>query len=190
MATEPGTRAELKGPFFKDWGKSLKGVGGWGDRDPFIVNYVGHPMMGAVTGYIYIQNDPRSRVAGFGTEEYWKSRLRAMAWSAAYSTVFEAGPASEASLGNVGKDSGTSGVVDFIVTPLAGTGMIALEDAVDRHVIRRLEATWGNRVFRILVRSVLNPDRSMANMLRWKVPWHRDTRRGVRYPYGTALPRN
>jgi hypothetical protein len=28
---------------------------------------------------------------------------------------------------------------------------------------------------------VLNPDRSMANILRWKRPWYRDTRRGVSY---------
>jgi hypothetical protein len=183
VATEPGTRADLKGPFFSDWGKAVAGVRGWRDGDPFYVNYVGHPMMGAVAGYIYVQNDPRARVASFGTEDYWKSRLRAMAWTATYSTMFEIGPASEASLGNVGMKGGTSGVVDFVVTPLAGTGMIALEDALDRHLIRKLEARWNNRVFRIFVRSLLNPDRSMANLMRFKVPWHRDNRVGVNYPY-------
>lgn len=183
MATEPGTRADLKGPFFADWGRALKGIRGWRDGDPFYVNYVGHPMMGAVSGFIYVQNDPRSRVAPFGTETYWQSRLRAMVWSAAYSTVFEVGPASEASLGNVGLREGTAGAVDFVVTPIAGTGLLVLEDAVDRHVIRKLEAQWDNRVYRIFVRSLLNPDRSMANLLRFKVPWHRDNRMGVNYPY-------
>jgi hypothetical protein len=183
FGTEPGSREELKGPFFRDWGSSLKGIKGWGDSDTALVNYVGHPMMGAVTGYIQIQNDPRGRVVPFGTDEYWKSRLRAMAWAAVYSTQWEIGPVSEANLGNVGKADGTAGAVDFVVTPLAGFGMIALEDAVDTHVVRRLESKWENRAWRIIVRSVLNPDRSMANMLRWKVPWHRDSRPGVRHPY-------
>jgi hypothetical protein len=183
FATERGTRGNLKGPFFRDFGRSLKGVRGWGDLDPFIVNYVGHPMMGAVSGFIYVQNDPRGRVAPFGTDEYWRSRLRAMAWSAVYSTMFEAGPVSEASLGNVGLKDGTNGAVDFVVTPLAGTGLMALEDAVDRHLIRWLESKWGNKWYRMLVRSFLNPDRAMANMMRFKVPWHRDNRVGVQYPY-------
>jgi hypothetical protein len=186
FATETGTRANLKGPFFRDFGKSLKGIRGWGDSDPFIVNYVGHPMMGAVSGFIYVQNDPRGRVAPFGTEQYWRSRLRAMVWSAAYSTWFEIGPVSEASLGNVGLKDGTSGAVDFVVTPLAGTGLMALEDAVDRHLITWLETKWNNRWYRMLVRSFLNPDRSMANMMRLKVPWHRDSRMGVGYSYGNS----
>lgn len=180
LATEPGTREALKGPFFRDWLRSVKRTSGWGDGDPFIVNYVGHPMMGAVTGYIQIQNDPPGRSAQFGrSEEYWKSRMRALAWSLAYDVQFELGPASEASLGNVGLQPGTSGVVDLVVTPLAGLAVIALEDALDRHVIRRLEAKSDNRVWKLLVRSVLNPDRSFANMLRFRVPWHRDGRPGV-----------
>jgi hypothetical protein len=183
FATEPGSREELKGPFFRDWGRSMKGIRGWGDGDTALVNYVGHPMMGAVTGYVYIQNDPRSRVVPFGTDEYWKSRLRAMAFSTVYSTQWEIGPVSEANLGNVGKAAGTSGAVDFVVTPLAGFGMIALEDAVDLHIVRRLESKWSNRPFRIMVRSLLNPDRAMANLLRFKVPWHRDNRPGVSHQY-------
>jgi hypothetical protein len=137
-------------------------------------------MMGAVSGYIQIQNDLSGRTALFGrSAEYWKSRCRALAWSATYSAQFELGPASEASLGNMGLQPGSSGVVDLVVTPLAGLGVIALEDALDRHVIRRLEAKSDNPVWKLLVRSVLNPDRSFANMLRFKVPWHRDGRAGV-----------
>jgi hypothetical protein len=180
FATEPGSRAELKGPFFRDWGRSIKGLSGWGDGDPFIVNYVGHPMMGAVTGYIAVQNDYRGRTAQFGRSgDYWKSRLRAAAWSAAYSTQFELGPVSEVSLGNVGKVPGTLGMVDLVVTPTAGFGLMVLEDAVDRYVIARLENVTGNLAWRIVVRSLLNPDRAMANLVRGKPPWHRDFRPGI-----------
>src|SRR3954468_7122876 len=102
LATEDATRGELKGPFFNDWFKSVRSIKGWDDGDPFLVNYVGHPMMGAVTGFIQLQNDPQYKRSTFGrNSQYWKSRLRALAFSAAYSTQFELGPVSEASIGNV-----------------------------------------------------------------------------------------
>src|SRR5687767_2838504 len=47
MMTEPGSRAELRGPFFKDYALSVRGYGSWKDGDSQFVNYVGHPMMGA-----------------------------------------------------------------------------------------------------------------------------------------------
>ena len=33
-------------------------MSGWNDGNPVITNYVGHPMMGAITGFVQIQNDP------------------------------------------------------------------------------------------------------------------------------------
>jgi hypothetical protein len=56
--------------------------------------------------------------------------------------------------------------------------MIA-EDSMDQYVIKRIEARAHNPYVRLLVRSGLNPTRSMANMLAARVPWHRDTRPGV-----------
>ena len=50
LTTESGTRADLKGPFFKDYFKALKSLRGWNDGDPFLVNYIGHPMQGSVLG--------------------------------------------------------------------------------------------------------------------------------------------
>ncbi|MFB3826970.1 MAG: hypothetical protein ACE15B_09380 [Bryobacteraceae bacterium] len=183
FATEEGTRADMKGPFFRDWFRSVKGVSGWGDGDPFIVNYVGHPMMGAVTGLIQVQNDARGRVATFGaSREYFKSRLRAFGWAALYSAQFELGPVSEASLGNVGLRPETSGFVDLVTTPTAGIGLLAAEDAVDRYLIVPLERKSRNVVWRMVVRSVLNPDRAFANALRFKPPWHRDNRAGILKP--------
>jgi hypothetical protein len=55
---------------------------------------------------------------------------------------------------------------------LAGVGLITLEDVLDRYVVRKVEARTGNRVMRLLVRSVLNPD---------QYPWHRDNRPGVSF---------
>jgi hypothetical protein len=183
LATEEGTRAELKGPFFGDWFRSVRSIKGWDDGDPFLVNYVGHPMMGAVSGFIAVQNDPAYRRSTFGrNHSYWKSRLRALAFSAAYSTQFELGPVSEASIGNVQLHPPETGMCDLVVTPTVGLGWQVAEDALDRLVVQRIEnatdATW----IRIVSRGFLNPARSFANMLRWKVPWYRDDRGGVRTP--------
>jgi hypothetical protein len=153
FATEAGTRAGLRGPFFPDWGESIRGYCGWKDGDPPIVNCVGHPLMGAVTGYIQAHNDPAGRGRQFGWNRgYWKSRMKATAWSTAYSLQFEFGPVSESSLDNVGQQ---------------------------RYIVGPLEDRTGNRVFKMLLRTALNPSRTFANALRLHVPWYRDTRGGV-----------
>ena len=103
LGTQPGTRNALKGEFFDDWFTSVTATHGWGDADDFLTNYIGHPMKGSVTGHIFTQNDPRGRSREFSWESgYWSSRLKGTAWSALYSTQFELGPISEASIGNVG----------------------------------------------------------------------------------------
>src|SRR5262249_36407961 len=56
-ATEEQTRQNLSGPFFQGYVNSVGSLHGWSDGDPFIVNYVGHPMQGAVSGYIWTHND-------------------------------------------------------------------------------------------------------------------------------------
>ena len=178
---QPTTRDCLTGKFFDDWFKSVKGTHGWGDGDNFLTNYIGHPMEGSVTNYIFAQNDPRGRNHSFGwNSPYWKSRMKATAWSAFYSTQFEIGPISEASLGNVGQPGvSDAGWVDLIVTPLAGLGWQVGEDALDKYIVMRIESWTGNRLVLTLTRGFLNPTRSFANMMRLKVPWHRDTRPGI-----------
>ncbi|MDP9264429.1 MAG: DUF3943 domain-containing protein [Acidobacteriota bacterium] len=185
--TQLYTRKRLAGPFFQGWFDSVNGVSGWGDQDAFSTNYIGHPMQGAAAGYIQIQNDPKGMKQEFGrSPEYWKSRMKATAWSAAYSVQFELGPFSEATIGNVGQKKGTGGAVDLVVTPVVGLGWMVTEDALDKYVIRRLEQRSRNRKWKALARSVLNPTRSFANMMRRKPPWHRDTRGGV--AVGEAAP--
>jgi hypothetical protein len=99
-----------------------------------------------------------------------------MGWAALYSTQFEIGPISEATIGHVGKEEGTAGYSDLVVTPLGGLGMLVLEDAVDRFVISRLEPGGTSLGWQRFLRVTLNPQRSLANLLRFKRPWHRDTR--------------
>jgi hypothetical protein len=193
---EPSTRKQLPGKFWKDYTDSVLGLDGWRDGDPFYVNYVGHPMQGAVTGYIQIQNDPKGKSLEFNDPGYWQSRTKAMLWNAAYSVQFEIGPISEASLGNVGKAidprTGRTGAaaVDLVVTPTAGTAWLIGEDMLDRYVVRKLESTTGNRFLKSLYRGLLNPDRAMANMLAGKVPWHRDTRGAIWHRRVAVVPEN
>lgn len=175
--TQGKTRRELGGPFFADWGRSIRGIRSWRDGDGMFTNYVAHPMQGGVAGYIQIHNDPRGRYLEFGkSPEYWKSRLRATAWSAAYSTNFELGMFSESSFGNVGMRRGTAGYVDLVMTPAGGMGMLVAEDWLDRHVVKKLEARTTSAGKRRIFRVLFNPTRGVANVLAGRAPWHRDTR--------------
>lgn len=180
VATEGQTREQLGGKFWPGYFRAAGNLHGWSDGDPFLVNYVGHPIQGAVSGFIWIQNDPRYRNAEFGDgRRYWKSRLRAAAFSFAYSEQFEIGPLSEASIGRVQGIYPQQGLVDHVITPVVGTGWLVAEDAIDRHVIRKLEGRYQSPWLRGALRTGLNPARTMANVLRMKVPWYRDTREGI-----------
>jgi hypothetical protein len=175
--TQAKTSREFQGRFLKDYWTCIKSIKGWGDGDGVFTNYVAHPMQGGVAGFIQIQNDP-----GGATRElsrsgaYWRSRFKALAWSAAYSTQFEIGPISEATIGHVGKRPGTAGYTDLVMTPVGGLGMIVLEDALDSLVLKRLEMNGARPNVQRVLRMALNPQRSLANLLRLKRPWHRDSR--------------
>ncbi|MDX1980606.1 MAG: hypothetical protein SFV51_10080 [Bryobacteraceae bacterium] len=180
LATEPGTREGTRGSYFKGYLRSLRNLHGWADGDPFYVNFIGHPMQGAVSGNLWLQNDPRYRRYEIGKDpRYWKGRVRALTYSFAYSTQFEIGPLSEASIGQIQSHYPQVGFVDHVVTPVIGTGWQIGEDWIDRFVIRRIEDRVSNAYVRMFVRGGLNPARSMANLMAGKPPWHRYTRSGV-----------
>lgn len=180
LATEPGTRAGMKGRFFQGWMEAATNLNGWSDGDAFYVNYVGHTLQGASTGYLWAQNDRDFLDVEFGRDSrYWKSRLRAATFATAYSAQFELGPFSEASIGKIQARYPQQGMVDTVVTPVVGTGWMIAEDAVDKYFIKWFERKVGNPYLRLIVRGGLNPARSWANAMRWKVPWARDTRPGV-----------
>ena len=179
-ATEEGTRNGFSNPFFRGYLNSVGNLHGWSDGDPFYVNYVGHPMQGAVSGYLWTQNDGGYRDIQFGrNRRYWKGKLRGAAYSYVYSVLFEIGPISEASIGNIQAYYPEQGFVDHVVTPVIGLAWSITEDALDQYFIRYLESRTSNTWARLLVRGGLNPARSMANILAFRVPWHRDNRPGV-----------
>jgi hypothetical protein len=174
------TQRELGGPFFKDWFASVRGLHGWKDGGRQFTNYVAHPMYGAMTGFIFVQNDSSAKRQEFGLSgDYWKSRLKAAAWTAAVSTQFELGPVSQASLGNVGAghhEANKMGVVDLVLTPSLGLVWMVLEDALDRHFLQRIEArTSSVNTVRIL-RLMFNPMHGAANLLRFRMLWYKDYR--------------
>ena len=177
---DPPTRHALTGPFWKDYVSSLRSLKTWDDNNPAYINYLGHPMQGAVTGLIQIQNDPKGKSLLFNSSRaYWYSRLKALGWSAGYSAFFELGfPISEAAVGNLGtKNSATSpkmGYVDLVITPTLGIAWVIAEDAVDRYLVRFIERKTQSQTWRAIFRSVLNPMRTTANVMRFKYPWYRD----------------
>lgn len=174
------TQRELGGPFIRDWGRSIKALRGWEDGDNFVINYVGHPLQGGVTGRIFISNSDRARQQEFGkSKEYWKSRFKAMLWSTIWSTQFEMGPLSEATLGNVGirKKNGYSEMayVDLVITPTVGTGVVIGEDAIDKYLLKNwLERKSGKLSTKIkILRSILTPTTAFTNLMNGKAPWKR-----------------
>jgi len=180
-ATEQGTRDAFSNRFFQGYLNSVGNLHGWNDGDPFYVNYVGHPMQGAVSGDIWTHSDRAYRDIEFGqNRRYWKGKLRGAAYSYIYSVIFEIGPLSEASLGNIQALYPQQGFVDHVVTPAIGLGWSVTEDMLDQYLIRFVESRTGNPYIRLLLRGGLNPARSMANVMSLQYPWHRDNRPGVR----------
>ena len=178
-ATEEGSRHSHL-PLVAGYADSVTNLHGWADGDPFYVNYVGHPMQGAVSGFIWIQNDLRYRDVVIGKDpHYWKGRLRAAAFSFVYSELTEIGPVSEASIGATQAFYPQQGFVDHVVTPSIGLVWIMAEDTVDKYIVTAIERRVSNPYIKALLRGGLNPSRSLANVFAGKVPWNRYTRPGV-----------
>ena len=177
--TEAGTRDALNGPWLDDYVQSVAELRGWSDSDRFMAPYVGHPIQGSVFGFILRRNDPKYRTVQWGDgRDYYISLLRSMAYSAAWHTEWKIGPASEASIGNVMLHA-SPGFITLVDTPTLGALTMIAEDVADRYVIIGLENRTANRALIMLARSFLNPGRSFANMMAFKVPWERDTRIGI-----------
>lgn len=174
IAFQEKTRRELGGSFWQDYRRSVKWPKTWGDGDGWLVNYVGHPIHGAASGYVWLDHEDGAHDPAIGfSREYWSSRGRAAAWAMGYSLQFEFGPLSEASIGNVGLNERTTGWVDHVVTPVGALGFIVAEDALDRYLIVRIERWTSNRVLRAIARAALNPSRTLSNTAQGRLPWFR-----------------
>ena len=186
----------LNKPYWSDYFASLGqfNMRRWNDGDSFPVNYIGHPLEGAISGYIEVQNDPRGRDLEFSSDRhYWNSRFRALLWSTAYSTQAEIGPLGEAAVFNEGgftypigchhhdpvceataKYTNNTGWVDFIITPVVGTLLLIGEDAIDHYITDPLVEHHHHELGYEYIRAVANPPRSLANILRGHMPYYRD----------------
>ncbi|MCU1299587.1 MAG: hypothetical protein JWO91_3865 [Acidobacteriaceae bacterium] len=183
--------------YWRDYKQSLSTWvhAGWNDGDPALYSYVGHPIQGALTSYIQIQNDPKGERLEFSnTREYWRSRIKATLWNAVYSTQWNIGPLSELTFEKYGtrarppwNQNGTwpctakhcftgVGQVDLVTTPVGGLGWLLAEDLLDKHIARRVERSTRNRFLIDVTRCALNPIRGGANILHGKRPWYRDSR--------------
>ena len=176
VAFQEKTRAELGGKFWPDYKDSVRMPRQWGDSDAGWINYLGHPIHGAGAGYIWLDHDPSALRDISMTRRYWTSRMRAMAFSAAYSLQFEIGPLSEASIGNVGMRPETTGWVDYVITPVGALALIVAEDALDQYAVKWVEERVGNRYLRMLVRLAANPGRTLSNSASGRPPWAREGR--------------
>jgi hypothetical protein len=187
IAMDHDTRDALEhGSFWGDYVTCVKNYRWWRwkDDDPFFVDYIGHPMMGAVTSSIYEQNDPKQRALMYeNTRRYWMGRLRAMAYSAAYSAQWKVGPLSEASIGNSGlfyytraRDgvwTNETGMQDFFITPIGGLAWNVGEDALDRFVLKRIRHATRNK-WLLFTSSLMTPGKSAANVTRFRATYYRD----------------
>lgn len=184
----------VTGPYWHDYAVSLQhwDMTRWSDGDDFVVDDIGHPMQGAVSAYIEIQNSPSARRLQFSnTRVYWKSRFMALLWATAFSTQQKIGPLGEAAIGNDGGYTypvtcgelcddphalylNNTGWTDFIMTPAGGIVWVVGEDLLDKYVSDRVAANHPYSVFPKILRGAINPTRTMANALRGKTPWYRD----------------
>lgn len=182
------------GPYWTDYVDSLQhwDMTRWSDGDDFLVDDIGHPMQGAVSAFIEIQNSPTARALQFSnTKAYWKSRFIALLWATAYSTQQKVGPLGEAAVGNDGgytyglncgepcrnpnaKYLNNTGWTDLIMTPAGGTVWAIGEDLIDLYFTGPIREDHPDRLFPKILRGALNPTRTMANGLRGKNPWYRD----------------
>jgi hypothetical protein len=117
--------------------------------------------------------------------------MRSLAFSTLYNIAWSAGPYGEAGMGNVDLHA-PPGLVDIVSSEMLGTGWMIGEDVIDRYLIKRIENKYHNPVIRAFARGGLNPIRSYSNLLRFKTPWHRDSRPGVReyFPEGYYTPKD
>jgi len=211
LATDPYLRYLVaEGPYWRNYEISLHhwDMTRWSDGDDFLVDDIGHPMEGAVAGFIEIQNSPTARMLRISSSsDYWKSRFVAMLWATVYSTQQKIGLLGEAAIGNDGgytyavgcgdnctgpnhKYLNNTGWTDFIMTPVGGTVWVIGEDAIDRFISDRVQNALPNRLFPKILRGSLNPTRTFANAMRWRNPWYRDFQHPDAPPRGIEFIRD
>src|SRR5260370_2765839 len=110
-------------------------------------------------------------------------RLKATAYSAAYSAQWKIGPFSEASVGNTGINyyirtrdgvyTNETGMQDFFITPIGGLAWNVGEDAIDRFILSRVRRRTRNK-WLLLPSALSTPGKNAANISRFRAPYYRN----------------
>jgi hypothetical protein len=157
----------------------------WRDDDDFGVDYLGHGLQGGVVASLFEQNDPHGRgLVYVNNGNYWRSRLKGMAWIAVYEVQWKLGPAGEASVGSAGlntyytprvkgRTTNETGFQDLVDTPIVGFWWNVGEDAIDRFVMPHIWRHTHNKLI-LSAAFVLTPCKGAANILRYKPLYYRD----------------
>jgi hypothetical protein len=188
IALDEETRHDLvTNPYWSTYVKCVKQFryDQWRDDDDFTVDYIAHGLQGAIASSIFEQNTPTGRgLVYVNNGNYWRSRLKGMAWSALYEAQWKIGPASEASIGNSGlntyftprvkgRSTNETGFQDFVDTPVIGFWWNVGEDALDRFLMPHIWSRTHNK-WVLTAASVMTPAKAAANILRYKPPYYRD----------------
>jgi hypothetical protein len=192
---ESKTRKQLGGSFFSDWFSTVSAYrfDNWDDGGKHITSYVFHPAMGATAEAIFWQNNDNVRFSeqDFHSAAYRKALVQAFAFATVDAVLWKLGPLSESSVGNVGlpvhwweRDCralhlpcvARTGVSDMVMNEVGGTAMTIGFQWLDKHVQKRIERRVHSRAWIGVTRMVTNPPQVMANIVRFRVPWFRDTR--------------
>jgi hypothetical protein len=182
--------------YWRDYKQSLERWWevGWSAGENPMYNYVGHPIQGAITEYIFFQNDPKSRYLELSkSKAYWYSRIKGTIFNGVYSTQWSIGPLSEMTVEKYGSNdrppwtaSGAFpcnpkietcywgvGKVNLVMTPVGGLGWVLAEDWMDKNIVRRVESRTRNRFLIDAARCTFNPIRAAGNILYGARPWFR-----------------
>jgi hypothetical protein len=181
LATQDFTREQLKGKFWPEYFDSVHVPQRWGDKDHWQVNYIGHAISGGAFTRIWMEQ--REQKAKNKTE-YFKSMGRALIWTTLWSIQYEIGPASEASIGNVGMNPDDVGWNDFIWTPIGGMLWTMGEDAIDKYALTWIDKHVPFMMAKAAARMILNPSRMLANIGMNRTPWSRYERTMMGEPTG------
>ena len=192
---ESKTRDQLSGPFFRGWidTVSMYRFDRWDDNDKFATSYLGHPTQGAIVAAIFWQNDDHVRFSDqdFHSSAYRKALLQTFAFVTVDAVQWKLGPLSEASIGHVGlparwwdrdcKALGIpcfprTGVNDLVLNEVGGTAMTIGFQWLDKHVQKRIERGSQSRALIDTTRILMNPPQAVANLVRFRRPWFRDSR--------------
>jgi hypothetical protein len=197
IVKEPKTREAMSGPFFRDWFSTVSTYhfDRWDDDDKFVTSNLGHPAQGAIVAAIFWQNDDHVRFSDqdFHSAVYRKALLQAFLFVTFDAVQWKLGPLGESGIGNVGLPvhwwqqerackefnipcEPRTGMNDLVLNELGGTAMTIGFQWLDKHVQKRIEKRVQSRALIDTTRILMNPPQSVANIVRFRAPWFRDSR--------------